>query len=575
MAVITPNTDLYLLKVPLEINDINQLKFNSATAQFNYFNSLPKIEVEDFTYQRKDSTIRFPEQYDDILTYNYVMYRNDAYSNKWFYAYITDMQYVNDNMTLITIKSDVFQCWQFDLTYKPCLVEREHTNDDTVGKNTLPEDLELGEFVVNGDTQNFGASSASQDDMVVVVDVSMVQNNGQGQTLSYGFDVPIADYPLCPPVNGMPSGVIHLLLGYNEYNGRVTGYQDPSKVIEVYNNAGLTDAVINCYLVPTSLINTTYIYGGMYVTSTYTPPSGNPVTKTANKLAIFAPTWTPVNIGTNTFSRPTTLDGYTPKNNKLKCYPFCYFNISNNAGSSYDYRYEDFSGSIQFKLEGAFCPSGSIKAVPLNYKNIGTSENAYDYSVNGGKYPILSWASDSYTNWLTQNSINMSMARKATVRGAVSDTISAGLAGGGIPLSLASGGASLVGGTLSNAREEMRAKTLANFTPDQVHGDTNAGDLTWSKLRCDFTYLPMSIKAEYARCADNFLSMFGYATNRVKIPNITGRRNWNYVKTISCYIEADIPQEDLQEIKGMFDRGITLWHNTATFADYSQNNDII
>ena len=85
----------------------------------------------------------------------------------------------------------------------------------------------------------------------------------------------------------------------------------------------------------------------------------------------------------------------------------------------------------------------------------------------------------------------------------------------------------------------------------------------------------MSVKAEIAGCIDQYFSQFGYKCNRVKIPNITGRRNWNYVKTVGCYIEADIPQEDLAEIKNMFDRGITIWHNPATFADYSQNNDII
>ena len=85
----------------------------------------------------------------------------------------------------------------------------------------------------------------------------------------------------------------------------------------------------------------------------------------------------------------------------------------------------------------------------------------------------------------------------------------------------------------------------------------------------------MSIKAEYARCIDEFFSQFGYKCNRVKVPNITGRRNWNYVKTVGCYIDGDIPQADMEELKNMFDRGITFWHNPATFADYSQNNDII
>lgn len=42
----------------------------------------------------------------------------------------------------------------------------------------------------------------------------------------------------------------------------------------------------------------------------------------------------------------------------------------------------------------------------------------------------------------------------------------------------------------------------------------------------------MSIKQEYARVIDNFFNMYGYKVNDVKIPNITGRLNWNYVKTV-------------------------------------------
>ena len=69
--------------------------------------------------------------------------------------------------------------------------------------------------------------------------------------------------------------------------------------------------------------------------------------------------------------------------------------------------------------------------------------------------------------------------------------------------------------------------------------------------------------------------MYGYKVNTVKIPNVSGRRNWNFVKTINCYIDAAIPQEDLQEIKNMFNRGITIWHNASTFMDYSQSNPIV
>ena len=149
MSAITPQTDLRLLKCPIESDNRNQMTFSSKQTQYNYFNSLPKMEVDNFTYQRKDSVIRFPAHIDSILDYNYVMYQNEAYTNKWFYAFITNMEYVNDNMTYITIKTDVYQTWQFDIQWKRSFVEREHVNDDTIGKNLLPENLETGEYVVN------------------------------------------------------------------------------------------------------------------------------------------------------------------------------------------------------------------------------------------------------------------------------------------------------------------------------------------------------------------------------------------------------------------------------------------
>ena len=122
MSAITPQTELRLIKCPIESDNRNQLTFSNKTAQYNYFNGLAHLEVDNFTYQRKDSIIRYPANIDSILTYNYVMYQNEAYSNKWFYAFITRMEYVNDNMTYITIKTDVFQTWQFDMVWKKSFI---------------------------------------------------------------------------------------------------------------------------------------------------------------------------------------------------------------------------------------------------------------------------------------------------------------------------------------------------------------------------------------------------------------------------------------------------------------------
>ena len=151
MAV-TPNTDLYLLQCPIELDSRNQINFSTAEAQFNYFYNLPKLEAENFTYQSKDNIIRFPAHIDSLLAYTYVMNRNTNYGSKWFYAYITDMQYINDNMTAITISSDVWQTWCFNLSIKKSFVEREHVENDAFGLHTIPENIEYGEYVTNSNS---------------------------------------------------------------------------------------------------------------------------------------------------------------------------------------------------------------------------------------------------------------------------------------------------------------------------------------------------------------------------------------------------------------------------------------
>ena len=68
---------------------------------------------------------------------------------------------------------------------------------------------------------------------------------------------------------------------------------------------------------------------------------------------------------------------------------------------------------------------------------------------------------------------------------------------------------------------------------------------------------------------------FGYKTNRVKVPNITGRSKWNYVKTIDCNCDGDIPETDLNIIRTMFNNGVTMWHDASKIYDYSQTNNIV
>ena len=574
MAVITPNSDVILLKVPIEMDNNNQLTFANATAQYNYFNGLTgKRSFDNYTYLRKDNTIRVGALVDDLYGYNYVMYRNTNYSNKWFYAFITNMEYISDSVTALTIKTDTWQTWQFDLTFKKVLVEREHVNDDTIGKHTYPEDLELGEIKANGSTVNFGGGGGTIG-ACTVIEVTQLENNGQDATLSYEWDDGSTTRTVTPRLNGITRGTTPLVVGDFDTNSQ----DSVSSVVKAFNLAGLSEAIVSVYMLPKSYIST---YHKLSLTANY--GSGS----VYSSLHIVVPDSSSdvISLGNQTFTRPSTLDGYTPKNNKMYCWPFCYFNISNNAGNCQPFRYEDFSSTITFNTEGAFGISGATKAIPQNYLGVSSSDNAIDFSVNGAKYPVGSWKSDSYTNWLTQNGVNMEREQAQSVfKGAVQGVgAMAGLLGAasaiGSPISIPAlmglSAAATVSPFISTIKEQIKAKTQANMTPDQAGGNIAAGDYLWAKYRSPFTYMPMSVKAEYAKIIDAFFSAYGYEVNEVKTPNITGRTNWNYVKTVGCYIQADIPQDDLEEIKSMFDKGITFWHNPLTFMDYSQSNAIV
>lgn len=156
MAVITPNSEVRLIKnVPFSNNYRNVILFNSRSEQEAYFKGLPSIIKDDFKYQRSNGTIMYPAPKDEVLQYNYLMYKNTSFGNRYFYAFITNVSYVNPNTCSISFELDVFQTWYLDTSWKPSYIERQHCRrwnaDGSPVINTVPENLEYGsEYVIKG-----------------------------------------------------------------------------------------------------------------------------------------------------------------------------------------------------------------------------------------------------------------------------------------------------------------------------------------------------------------------------------------------------------------------------------------
>jgi len=562
MAItVEPQSTITLVKCKLEADLKNTFTFSSLANQTTYFNGLTKkvIGSNNYAYVKKDNMVEVDEPIDSIIQYNYMYYTNTGFSNKRFYCFIDRMEYSNENATKIYFHTDVFQTWYFQLEWNRCFVEREHVNDDSVGANTVPEKVELGGYIHNVKTN--------------------VPTNAYQELFTNSDEV-----YFCVWAGDAPSDVkAHFQAGSTTYNGvpwssAIVVLEAPIGVqeyLEILGENNMSESIVSVFIIPRSIVK----YDD-YTTSTitwYTDISGSSlkygIISNSDHEAF-------MQVFNKTITMPTTLDNYSPKNNKLLTWPYNYFYVSNNAGSDVEFRYEDFvNNTPAFEVIGAITPGCSIRCHPLNYKKLQDTLNyvtpsnntaySYNYGITGAKYPICPYNSDIFTNWLTEQGVNISLGLIGSV---ASIGVGAGLiltgAGTGVGIGMVAGGITGVGSSLSSVYTH-------SMTPDQSRGNTNAGDVQFSSRKMSFGVHKMCIRAEYARIIDEYFTMFGYKVNRVKTPNITGRSQWNFIKTIDCNVDGDIPQEDLETIRSACNSGITFWHNPANIYNYSLNNPIV
>lgn len=294
-------------------------------------------------------------------------------------------------------------------------------------------------------------------------------------------------------------------------------------------------------------------------------------------------------------TRPTTLDGYTPRNQKLRTYPYMYIGFNPQNGSQKIYRYEDFTnGTPTFNMISEINPNPTVCVIPQNYRGA-TGNSLSDIATLNG-YPSISWSNDVFNVWLAQNkdivNLNMEQEQFNTKMGLLGDigttagslgTIAGGFGQTGYDLSaIPNAIGQATSGALSYYQRDKNFEYYQKMQMAQIEkqsklpntgtfGGNNATLLGYDLIN-DNIFTRYTIKSQFAQRIDKYFDMYGYKTNLVKIPNINNRPNWNYVKTIGANIIGNIPQTSLESIKAMYDNGVTLWHNPSTYLDYSQNN---
>ena len=529
---IQPQTNIKLLhNVPLDPTYDHTLYFANASAQSTYFASMTKYNLVNYTYQRVHKGVaRVGYKADLLYDCNYMMFQNTAFGSKWFYAFITAVEYVNNECSDVYFEMDVIQTWWFDFEIDRCFIQREHSLTDVIGDHIEPETISTGEYVFNN--YNWVIDMRELAIMVAIVDTNNT-TNGNIYDGVYGG----ASLWAYPATNA----------GKQLVDAKINQYiQKP-------------DAIIALYMLPIWCIGTLEPQSGW---------AGNPEDNPGYHMSFKAS-------GRNervTLPAPTltdTLDGYRPKNNKMYTYPYNFVHVDNANGSELTLRYEFFTQKRpKFDVAGTITQPVSVVLRPAGYKGTNPDDpglatlNTESLELTG--FPLCSWNIDAYQAWVAQNSVPMAIKGLSSLAG--------------LALAAGTGGASeaaMGGSVISSVTDVVSQFYKASIAADICKGNFNNGGVNVADSKQLFFWGRCSVTAEYARIIDEYFNMFGYATNRVKKPNIGTRPHWNYVKTLGCTITGSVPGDDMRKICDIFNKGITFWKNASEVGNYSLDNQVI
>lgn len=521
MAIVPPSSIVKL---------ISNIRFNRSyqhvpwfideNSQRNYFNSkVTKTYDQNFSYIRQGEALMLPDNINNIINNTYIMYANAGYSVKWYYAFITRMEYINDNTTKVYIQQDYFQTWRFTINFSQCFVEREHANSDLIGENIIEENLDLGQYK-NSELQFTGVLGNP-----VICAATSVGVKDDGTVGNY--------------IGGMYG---------NLYSGvfliTFDTWEQANAWLTTITEAGKSDGIVSLFMCPRALVRERGVQGP------YTYNGSMP-------------------------KQLDSIDGYRPKNNKLFTYPYNFMTATNNNGKTMELRYEFFSGSTcDFSLSGTFQANPEVMLWARNYKG---ATNNYLYKLMLEGFPFCAFTIDAYKAWLAQTAGSRMAQTTSLITNGIASAANliGGIAGIGGESFYGAGqmgqGISGLINTFNGAVALMGKIQDASVMPAEAKG-VPSSDINYALGIQDFGFCYTQITRQYAIMIDNFFSLYGYATRETKYPNVTGRKNWNYVKTNGSNVYGPMPPDAIALMNRVFDNGVTFWHNPDSIGNYSLDN---
>lgn len=604
MARTTSFTFYHDVNLNMRTNDT--FYFADRSAQSTYFNSKVIATKTNLYYQRSHKgRVRVELAYSSLYRCDYLSFINPDFENKRFYAFVTGVNYIDNNTTEVNYVIDEVQTWLLDCTFSRCFVERMHTIRDDYGACLLDDSLDCGLYQTVSMQEGL-----LTDTLVVIVSTFDLYHWAVGDSTHAPYTDKVA------PQLSVKQGIYDELCltavysnaaGYNA----LTGSALSELLTHIYNgDGGVTiQDIVNIYIYPKI---------ALALTDSAVIGSGSSSALLDNIYRVAGSYYSTVGQETvpgqdiNLPAVPSTIAGFTPKNKKLLQYPFTVMHITNNDGSAIDLRYERFTDPEHphAQVVGTSCGEAKIRLTPKSYLGVTGNNLDFDTAIDSAPFPTVSMVGDAYLIYLAQNKNRLDNSYNQMIYAAagnigsaaasdmqkVAQMYAAGGAGGaggaegaeGVSSfgSMASGkstGAQTlsagVGSAISTyANVQSITAQLKDMTvaPATASGISGAG-LAFQNGKKDFTISVKQVDYDHAKMIDDYYTMFGYPVRKIPPLNLSNylhaRPGFNYIKTVGCIVRGNIPESAKATIEGLFDAGIRFWLDRDHIGDFTITND--
>ncbi|PNK23087.1 hypothetical protein CBR56_27790 [Bacillus thuringiensis] len=561
--------------------------FDNIEDQFNYFASRTTVhsmgEVK-FIENNGKNYISADAGIDELRDVNYLMFQNAQYNNKWFYAFVTQLKRKTSSMTEVYFDIDVLQTWRFDMSILGSFVVREHcplwNPDGSPVINTVDEGLNYGTEYESVNVHHHIPNSGIR--FLVIAckkavhgtnkDKVMPSLVGVGQPFSY-YVVPFVDKDVI--VNATIQGESH----------RMSTLIDT--LASLYKDDKMTNNIVTMFITEqTGLKYTTAENEAGYGINFSSDGQVVEYAESDGAKMVYVSDCKQFSTK-NTFIGPK-YEGYrSVKESKLLMYPYTVLTLDDMQGNRRDFKNEYISRpDITLTAKGSLGTSNKVSYSIAGY-NMDINNAMHQFmldewgiqNINPNDVSIITELISAYIqgnknqlhNQVDQITLNGTAGFAQNLLGAGSSLATGNYVGG------ASSGIGAVKGAGNTVLQlqaiEAKIDDIMNIPPTINKMGTNTSYDVGNGYNGVFL-IKKQIKPEYQKKLEDFFKLYGYKKNEVKVPNLHTRQNWNYVQTKDVNIIGNFNTEDLNELKAIFDGGITLWH-TNDVGNYSLSNEVI